>query len=87
MKLVKGGQEEQKKDLYNPNKKYVWQKEDIFELNGEDFGIILNTFRGILGTREAANIIMVDRANQAIEAIMANAVNKGIVKEMEEPKK
>lgn len=81
MEIVKGDKTEEN-DMYNPNKRYTWLPTDKFILNGEQFGVVLNTLRNILGTPEAAKILMADRANQAIEEVMAEAVNKGIIKEM-----
>tara|TARA_R110000868_G_scaffold14426_4_gene67248 strand:- start:45749 stop:46000 length:252 start_codon:yes stop_codon:yes gene_type:complete len=67
---------------YDPNKKYTWGPEDKFELNGKEFGLILNTFRSILGTEEASKILLVHQANQSIEAVIAKGVEAGIVKEV-----
>jgi len=70
---------------YDPKKIYSWTPEDTFEMTGEQFGIVLNAIRSILATPEAARILMLDKANNAIEAMMANAVEQGIVKEAEQP--
>lgn len=70
---------------YDPNKRYSWTPDDKFELSGEQFGIILNTFRSILNTPEAARILMVNNANSIIEQLMQDSVIKGVVKEVEEP--
>jgi len=66
---------------YDPNKRYSWGPEDRFELNGAQFGLVLNTLRSILNTEEAAKIILAQQANAAIEAVMAAAVEADIVKE------
>ena len=66
---------------YDPNKRYTWGPEDKFELNGREFGLILNTLRAILNTEEAAKIILAQQANAAIEAVMAKGVEADIVKE------
>jgi hypothetical protein len=66
---------------YDPNKRYSWAPEDKFELNGREFGLILNTLRAILNTEEAAKIILAQQANAAIEAVMAKGVEMDIVKE------
>lgn len=66
---------------YDPNKRYSWGPEDKFELNGREFGLILNTLRAILNTEEAAKIILAQQANAAIEAVMAKGVEMDIVKE------
>jgi hypothetical protein len=70
---------------YDPTKMYTWTPEDKFEMSGEQFGIVLNAIRGILATPEAARILMLDKANAAIENIMAKAVEQGTVTEAEKP--
>ena len=72
---------------YDPSKEYYWTPEDKFILTGEDFGIILNTFRDILSTPEAQKILKVNEANKTIEKIIAEAVKKDIVKERKEAPK
>lgn len=69
---------------YDPNKRYTWQPEDKFELNGREFGIILNSLRAILNTEEAAKILLAQQANAAIENIMAKGVEADVVKEVVE---
>lgn len=66
---------------YNPNKRYSWTPNDVFELSGDQFGLILNAFRSVLSTPEAGRILLIDKANEAIEKAMATAVERGIVKE------
>lgn len=73
------------KTSYDPNKNYSWQPEDMFEMNGKDFGLLLNTVRAILGTEQAAHIRLALQCNDAIEGIMHTAVEKGIVKEVNVP--
>jgi hypothetical protein len=67
---------------YDPNKRYTWGPEDKFELNGKEFGLILNSLRAILATEEASKILLAQQANQTIEAIMARGVEADIVKEV-----
>lgn len=69
---------------YDPNKRYTWTPQDKFELNGAEFGMILNAFRAILGTEEAAKILLANQANSAIENALAKAVEADVVKEAEE---
>lgn len=66
---------------YDPNKRYTWGPEDKFEMNGREFGLILNSLRAILNTEEAAKIMLAQQANAAIEGIMARGVETDIVKE------
>jgi hypothetical protein len=83
MEIVKNDKKEQR-IVYDPNKKYTWSAQDNFTLSGEKFGMILNTFRAILQTPEATRILMVERANEIVETIMKNAVEQGIIKEIQE---
>lgn len=69
---------------YDPSKKYTWTPEDKFVLTGNQFGLVLNALRGVLNTPEASKILLASRANDAIEEVMAAAVEKDIVKEAEE---
>lgn len=69
---------------YDPSKKYTWTPQDTFVLSGAEFGMILNTFRAILNTPEAAKILMANQANEIVEATLAKAVEAGIVVEAPE---
>ena len=46
--------------------------------------MILNAFRAILGTEEAAKILLANQANEAIERALAAAVEADVVKEAPE---
>ena len=70
---------------YDPTKVYTWTPEDKFEMTGEQFGIILNAIRGVLSTPEAARILLLDKANTAIENMMVKAVEQGTVVEADKP--
>ena len=67
---------------YDPNKRYSWTPQDTFSLTGEQFGTILNAVRAIVGSPEAQRILAIARANDAIEQVMAKAVEDGVVLEM-----
>lgn len=69
---------------YDPNKRYTWAQEDKFELNGRDFGLILNTLRAILSTEEAARIMLAQQASASLEGCLARAVEQGTAKEVVE---
>lgn len=69
---------------YDPNKKYTWSPEDAFVLSGNEFGVLLNTLRAILGTAEAQRILLADRANSVIENAFGRAVELGVAKEVVE---
>jgi hypothetical protein len=71
---------------YDPNLKYQWNNEDRIEISGRDFGLFLNTFRSILNTEEAARIMLTMKAADAIESIMAEYVEKNVIKEISEDK-
>jgi hypothetical protein len=70
--------------VYDPNKKYTWSPEDAFVLSGNEFGVLLNTLRAILGTAEAQRILLADRANSVIENAFGRAVELGVAKEVVE---
>jgi len=70
---------------YDPKKLYQWTPDDKFEMSGEEFGLVLNAIRGVLSTPEAARILLLDKANTAIEGMMIKAVENGTVKEAENP--
>ena len=77
-------EEAQPVNTYDPNKKYTWSKDDSFILSGGEFGVILNTLRAILGTPEAAKILLANQANNIVEGSLARAVEAGIVVEAPE---
>lgn len=66
---------------YDPNKRYTWTPNDKFELNGSEFGLILNALRAILSSEEAGKILLANQANEAIERALAAAVEADVVKE------
>lgn len=68
---------------YDPSKKYSWDNEDKFEISGKDLGLFLNVVRLVLSTEQAAQILLADKANRAIEKLIAEYVEKDIVKEAE----
>lgn len=69
---------------YDPNKRYTWTPTDKFELSGAEFGMVLNAFRATLSTEEAARILLINEANQAVERALAAAVEADVVKEVPE---
>jgi hypothetical protein len=69
---------------YDRNKAYKWTPNDEFLLSGAEFGTILNAFRAVLSTPEAQKIMMVERANETIEGVLARAVESGQVVESTE---
>jgi hypothetical protein len=71
---------------YDPSKRYTWTPTDKFELSGAEFGLILNTLRAVLNTEEAAKILLANQANEAIERVLAAAVEADVVKEAPESK-
>lgn len=65
---------------YDPNKKYGWEEDTVFELSGNEFGYILNTMRTVLATPEAQRILMLNEANNTVEDILKRNVETGNVK-------
>lgn len=72
------------KNVYDPQKKYTWGPEDQFSLKGDEFGLILNSLRAVLGTPEASRIMLAHQANNIIEQMVERAVQAGVAKEMQE---
>lgn len=75
------------KITYDPTKRYTWTPQDEFVLTGEQFGMILNSLRGIISTPEAAKILVAAQANDSLEAVLARAVEAGVAKEVPEESK
>ncbi len=74
------------KPTFDPTKRYTWGPQDQFTLSGDQFGLILNALRGVISTPEASRILLAAEAANAIDGVMAKAVEDGIVKEApEEP--
>ncbi len=74
------------KEQFDPNKAYKWTQADVFELSGAEFGILLNSLRAILSTEEAQRILLISKANEVIEKLLAKNVEAGIIKESSEEK-
>jgi hypothetical protein len=68
---------------YDPNKTYTWGPDTKFVISGQDFSLLLHTLRGILSTKEATNTVLAYEMNKKVEAMMADAVAEGKVKEAE----
>jgi len=69
---------------YDPNKRYTWTPEDKFELSGQEFGLLLNTVRTFLASEEAGKYQLMMKANDVIEKLMREGVEKNIIKESTE---
>ncbi|MBC7088631.1 MAG: hypothetical protein H5T96_09250 [Tissierellales bacterium] len=62
-------------------KRLEWSPEDVFELNGEEFGRILHTFRIALSTEEAQKIIQIYETSKMMDEKMKEYIEKGVIKE------
>ena len=69
---------------YDPAKRYTWTPEDVFEISGQDFGLILNTVRAYLSSEEAARFQLMMKANEVIEKLMIAGVESDVIKEVVE---
>lgn len=69
---------------YDPNKQYKWDEETEFNMSGNEFGLILNTLRTVLGTPEAQKILLMNQANDTIEEVLKRYVETGQIKEIVE---
>ena len=72
----------QEKPKFDPKKKYTWPTEAQFVLGGNEFGLLLNALRAIVSTKEAQTILLANQAGDALENILATAVENGIVVEL-----
>jgi hypothetical protein len=66
---------------YDPRKKYTWSPDTKFVISGNEFGILLNSLRQIVSTREAQVILRAADAAEVIENLMAESVANGNVLE------
>jgi hypothetical protein len=71
---------------FDPNKKYTWAQDASFTLNGGEFGLLLNTLRSIISTKEAQTILLAKQAGDVLEEKLAAAVEAGAVVEVVENK-
>lgn len=66
---------------FDPTKKYMWSPDAQFVLSGNEFGKLLNALRVVTSTKEAQAIILAKEAGDALEDVLANAVETGLVVE------
>lgn len=77
-------QEQKEARKFDPTKKYTWEYNAQFVLNGKDFGMILNSLRAVINTKEAQTILLAKQAGDALESVLEQAVEAGIVVELPE---
>jgi len=65
---------------YDPTQKYVWSPDEKIELTGQEFAMVVNAVRSILNLPEAPAIILAEKANTALDNIMAKNVEVGKIK-------
>jgi hypothetical protein len=71
---------------FDPNKKYTWAQDTTFTIRGGEFGLLLNTLRSIVNTKEAQTILLAKQAEDVLEDALAAAVEAGVVVEVPENK-
>tara|TARA_B110000503_G_C7101557_1_gene394014 strand:+ start:238 stop:489 length:252 start_codon:yes stop_codon:yes gene_type:complete len=69
---------------FDPNKKYTWSQDELFTLTGGQFGLLLNSLRAVVSTKEAQTIILASKAADLMEDVLSQNVEKGVVKEITE---
>ena len=79
-------QEQQQGPKFDPNKKYTWDMNAQFVLDGGDFGMLLNAMRAVINTKEAQTILLAKQAGDVLEETLAAAVEAGVVVELPENK-
>lgn len=65
---------------YDPTQKYIWSPDEKIELSGQEFAMVVNAVRSILNLPEAPAIILAEKANTALDNIMAKNVEVGKIK-------
>lgn len=75
------------KAKFNPDKNYRWEPGSQFLLSGDEFGLIINSLRGLISTPEAQRILLAQRACMAMDNSLARAVEIGVATEIEKEKK
>jgi hypothetical protein len=78
--------QEQQSPKFDPNKKYTWDMNSKFVLDGGNFGMLLNALRAVVNTKEAQTILLAKQAGDVLEDTLAAAVEAGIVVEVPENK-
>lgn len=78
--------QQQQGPKFDPNKKYTWNTDAKFVLDGADFGMILNAMRATINTKEAQTILLAKQAGDALENVLVAAVEAGVVVEVPENK-
>jgi hypothetical protein len=79
-------QQQQQGPKFDPTKKYTWEKNSQFVLDGEQFGMLLNALRAVINTKEAQTILLAKQAGDVLEDTLAAAVEVGVVVEIPENK-
>ena len=77
---------QQQTPKFDPTKKYTWEKNRQFVLDGEQFGMLLNALRAVVNTKEAQTILLAKQAGDVLEDTLAAAVEIGVVVEVPENK-
>lgn len=62
-----------------PNTPYQWKEEEIFELNGKEFELIINTVRAILNTAESQKVLLLARVAELLESQLVRGIESGKV--------
>ena len=79
-------QEQQQAPKFDPNKKYTWDMNAQFVLDGGNFGMLLNAMRAVINTKEAQTILLAKQAGDVLEETLAAGVESGLVVEVPENK-
>ena len=67
---------------YNPEKQYTWKADDKFELNGQEFGLIINIVKSLINTEEAKKFQLLFKANEILENSVKISVENNIAQEI-----
>lgn len=70
---------------YDPTKSYKWEPTDEFILTGLEFDNVFRSLRGLSQAPEYQRFLQLQEGLRTLEAIFVEAVEAGLVREMEPP--
>jgi hypothetical protein len=63
------------------NTSYKWEPDDIFEMNGEDYSVLLQAIRSVAATG-GAPVALIAKSHEVLEALLVAGVKSGVIVEV-----
>ena len=73
------------KPQYDPTKNYKWAHDDVFELQGMDFSLLIQHFNKEIYNPTGTTVAEKISVHNLLQSILENAVEIGVAKEVEKP--